>query len=172
MAALCVAQEKESRSWPVLLCTPLPDIWILRHKALAVIVKNAAGWMSLLIVNAGILILTCTLDQQALPNGQLVQYAVSSLIGIFASLYMLTGTGLYFSIRMRTGTLAVTMTLGFVFVYYIILRSLLLPVLFRFITPQFRSFYIVYMFSDLVIKVLIGVVMFKLAAKGLRRHIV
>jgi ABC-type transport system involved in multi-copper enzyme maturation permease subunit len=169
MAAWCVAQEKEAQAWPVLLCTTLPDIWILRHKALSVIIKNAAGWIALAI---GSLVHICLIPlwsgDRAYSAGLGVQ-TLSSFVGRFASLYMVTGVGLYFSIRMRSGALAVAATLGFLIVSRVGLQFLMIP-LFLIIGVAPGLQYVLFVLNPLI-SVGVGAVMFKLSGKALRKYI-
>jgi hypothetical protein len=173
MAAWCVAQEKEAQSWPVLLCTALPDIWILRHKALSVIMKNAAGWIALAI---GSLIHICLFPllygDWPYSTGMGVR-AISSLVGSFASLYMITGVGLYFSIRMRSGARAVAATLGFLIVSRVVLQFLMIPLVLIIgvvpgVAPGLQYVLIV---LNLLISVGVGAIMFKLSGKALRKYV-
>jgi ABC-type transport system involved in multi-copper enzyme maturation permease subunit len=167
MAACCVAQEKEARSWTVLLCTPLPDIWILRHKALSVILKNAAGWIALVIGNLVLLIrLLSNLRHNGFGMGP---YALSSLVGTFSSLYVVTGVGLYFSIRMRTGALAVTATLGFLIAFEVGASFLMLPLV-NIIGPMSGMQYVRTILNSLT-SVAVGALMFKLSARALRKYV-
>jgi len=172
MAAWCVTQEKESRSWPVLLCTALPDIWILRHKALSVIIKNAAGWIALVIGSlVQLFLMRLWYTDSVYPMGMGVQ-AFGSFMGRFASLYMVTGVGLYFSIRMRTGALALTATLGFLIVFRVGLQFLMIPLILIIGVAGIASGvpYVFIILSPLV-SVVIGAIMFKLSGRALRKYI-
>jgi len=173
MAAWCVAQEKEAQAWPVLLCTTLPDIWILRHKALSVILKNAAGWIALAI---GSLVHICIMGlwntDRTYPTAMGV-YTLSSLVGRFASLYMVTGVGLYFSIRMRSGALAVAATLGFLIISRVALQFLMVPLVLIFsAVPGFApGLQYVLIIINPIISVGLGALMFKLSGKALRKYV-
>ena len=168
MAAWSVAQEKEARSWAVLLCTPLPDIWILRHKALSVVMRNAVGWMALMTANF-VFLIHLMLHEKSGGFG-MGMYVLSSFVGTFSSLYMVTGTGLYFSIRMRTGALAVIATLGFLIGFHVVLRFLMIPVVLA-LGPMASKLPYVFVILNPLISVVIGVLMFKLCGKALRRFI-
>jgi ABC-type transport system involved in multi-copper enzyme maturation permease subunit len=173
MAAWCVAQEKEAQAWPVLLCTTLPDIWILRHKALSVIMKNAAGWIALAIAS---LVYICLIPlwygDRAYSMGLGAQ-ALGSFVGRFASLYMVTGVGLYFSIRMRSGALAVAATLGFLIVSRVLLQFLMIPLVLVIgaVPGVAQGLQYVFLILNPVASVLVGAIMFKLCAKALRKYV-
>lgn len=168
MAAWCVAHEKEARSWGVLLCTPLPDIWILRHKALAVILKNIAGWAALLLGSLGYLVYF--VFQGGFGEFGMGLYVLSSFLGTFASLYMVTGTGLYFSIRMRSAALALVTTLGFLIFVHMGIRFLMFPLVFALGSLISRAPF-VFTFIYPLVSVVVGAVMFKLCGKALRKYV-
>ena len=168
MAAWCVAQEKEARSWSVLLCTPLPDNLILRHKALCVILRNAAGWIALVLGNLVSILLLFYEDDTA-GSFMTTFFTLSSLIGTVASMFMVTGVGLYFSIRMRTGALALTSTLGFLIAFQVGARFLMFPMIYM-LGPLSRTPY-VYMIFNSVFYVLVGTLMFRMCGRGLRKYV-
>ena len=167
MAALCVVQEKEARSWIVLLGTPVPDIWLLRHKAMAVLIKNASGWIPLLIGS------TCyLLAQQEGVQSRLFVFA--GLFSLVATLYMLIGMGLHFSVRMKTGAMAITaLLIGWV-VWQLVSRVVMMFVVMgmgALPVGGVPSFLVAYYVITPFLYVVVGAVMFKLAGRNLRKYV-
>jgi ABC-type transport system involved in multi-copper enzyme maturation permease subunit len=163
MAALCVAREKESRAWTVLLCTPVPDIWLLRHKAMAVLIKNAAGWIPLLVYYVACLFMR--------PGD--IQVGMLSLIRIFsliATLYMVTGIGIYFSVRMKTGSVAITATLIAWVVWQLLVRFAFMIVIYGAQLMRGLPSMVMYWLIPAIMGVFVGAVMFKLAGRNLRKY--
>jgi len=85
---------------------------------------------------------------------------------------MVTGVGLYFSIRMRTGALALTATLGFLIVFRVGLQFLMIPLILIIGVAGIASGvpYVFIILSPLV-SVVIGAIMFKLSGRALRKYI-
>jgi hypothetical protein len=165
MAALCVAQEKEARTWTVLLGTPLSDIWLLRHKAMAVLMRNAAGWIPLFV---GYLIYL--LNEK---GPQSLLFSVMGPFSLLATLYMVTGMGLYASVRMKTGSMAITATLIGWIIWQLIKRFVVVLVVANrgaFGGLSGNASIIAHYLVMPILSVVVGAVMFKLAGRGLRKY--
>jgi ABC-type transport system involved in multi-copper enzyme maturation permease subunit len=166
MAALCVAQEKEARTWTALLGTPVPDIWLLRHKAMAVLLKNAVGWIPLFAASAIYLLIPQDSSQPRLLN-------FMGVFSLIATLYMVTGMGLFFSVRMKTGSMAITATLIAWFVGQLVMRVVMVIAMVNMRTfwnaPGLSSLMMYYLIMP-VLCIVAGAAMFKLAGRGLRRY--
>ncbi|NQV32271.1 MAG: ABC transporter permease subunit [Phycisphaeraceae bacterium] len=165
MAALCVAQEKEARTWTVLLGTPVPDIWLLRHKAMAVLIRNAAGWIPLFV--GFVFYLLHEEDAQSLL------LSVMGPFSLLATLYMVTGMGLFASVRMKTGSMAITATLIGWVIWQLIMRFVMVLVMSNlgaFGRVSANPSIIAYYLATPILSVVAGAVMFKLAGRNLRKY--
>lgn len=167
MAALAVSQEKESRTWTSLLCTPVPDIWLLRHKALAVLLRNAAGWIPMFVGFAAY-----AMAEQGGGQTQLLSFV--ALFSFMATLYMVTGMGLYFSVRMRTGLMAITaLLIGWV-VWQFVSRMVTMLAIMNigaFGGAVGPSFFSIQYAAMAILCVVVGAVALKLAGRNLRKYI-
>ncbi|MCF7972520.1 MAG: ABC transporter permease [Phycisphaerae bacterium] len=166
MAALCVAQEKEARTWTAMLGTPVPDIWLLRHKAMAVLMKNASGWIPLFVASAIYLAIPRDNAQQRLFN-------FMGMFSLIATLYMVTGMGLYCSVRMKTGAMAITAMVILWFVWQLVMQFVMVLVMMNMRafrgSPGFSSM-LTYFWVMPILSVVAGAVMFKLAGRNLRKY--
>ena len=111
LPATSITAERESRSWPILLATPLTDAQIIRGKFLGALRRCMPVWLFL----AGhILLFTLVryIHPIALP---LVALTIIPL------LIFLTGTGLYFSSRLRRTTTAVILNIALALGLWLIL---------------------------------------------------
>ena len=120
-AAAAVAGEKEARTLPILLATPLSDGRIIRDKSIAVLRRNIF-LLALSIVLYGILLLTA-----GATFLHLLLALAMMLIRFLGSIVFVVGSGIYFSARMRTTTSAVAATIGL----YLVVTYLILGVLQR-----------------------------------------
>ena len=102
LPATCITSEKEARSWPLLLASPLRNREILSGKLLGAIRRCSIVWL-LLFVHVTVFILARCIHPIALP--QLGIVVVSSLV-FFCS------TGLYFGVRFKHTTTAVIANLA------------------------------------------------------------
>ena len=109
-----ISDERQSRSLPLLLSLPVSDNYIIFTKALGVFYRASPMWM---ILGAHMLIFTATgfLHPIAcLHVGMLVVWTV----------VFLTGAGLYFSSRFRSGTSAATMNVAMALTLWLVLPLL------------------------------------------------
>lgn len=101
-AATTIASEKESRSWPILLTTALTDTQIIFGKAVGVFRRCAPVWLLLI----GHLLLFAIIGyMHPIALVQVLMIVISALV-------FLSGTGLYFSARLKRTTSAVVANLG------------------------------------------------------------
>ena len=101
-ASVCISSEKEARTWPILLATPLRDWQILGAKALGVVRRSLPTWLFLVahLVLFG-------MGRCIHPAGVALLWMM--ILGLWA---FLTGMGLYCSARFRKTTSAVVTSLG------------------------------------------------------------
>ncbi|KKK46828.1 hypothetical protein LCGC14_3161350, partial [marine sediment metagenome] len=115
ISATAVTGEKESRCWPLLLCTTLTDGHILWGKVVGVIRRCWPGW-----VFVPVHLLLFTLFGLINPVAWLHLAVIATSV-----MMMLTGSGLYFSARFRRTTTAVTVNMGLVLGLWVALPILL-----------------------------------------------
>ena len=102
LAAAPIASEKEARTWGVLVATPLTEREILLGKAAGVWRRSIPVWCPLFAH-------LCVF----LPFGLVHPIVILHIaIIVFGIVMLVTGTGLYFSAALRTGTRAVLANLG------------------------------------------------------------
>jgi ABC-type transport system involved in multi-copper enzyme maturation permease subunit len=102
-----ITREKEARTWPILLTTPLSNRQIIEGKARGALRQNLFLLVLLLGLHLPIVVLG--------PAGQpAVIFLV--VLSLAAMVLFLLGVGLYLSTRLRTTTGAVAATLGLYFV--------------------------------------------------------
>ncbi len=103
-AAGGITTEKEGGTWPMLLATPLDDERILRGKALAALRRNIVLLLSALAVQICFL-LCASASPKALSAGL-------CLLSAAASVFFIASAGLFFGMRLRSTTAAVTAAIG------------------------------------------------------------
>ncbi len=105
-AASCVTKEKEARTWPILLSTPVSDGQIVKHKMIAVLLRN----LPTIIVIFG---LYSIIYLYAIAHEPAIIIAlIGAPVGFAASMTYVMGLGIYLSMRMKSSTGAVAATLG------------------------------------------------------------
>jgi len=112
-AAGSITKEREARTWPILLATPLDDGEIVKGKALGVFLRNLPLLLPLPVLYWLPFVLGPS-NQRTAP--EFVLWAVLLACGLAGTTLFLLGTGLYFSTRLKTTTAAVVATLA---VYYL-----------------------------------------------------
>jgi ABC-type transport system involved in multi-copper enzyme maturation permease subunit len=113
-----IAAEKDARTWPVLLATPLENKEIVRGKAIAAFRRN----LPLLLLYFALFCIqyinmVIVIGRSNFSTSILVSF-FSSAIGLVASVIFVIGSGLYFGVRLRTATAAVAATAGLYLVIY------------------------------------------------------
>ncbi|MHC4351569.1 MAG: hypothetical protein ACYS0H_02515, partial [Planctomycetota bacterium] len=96
--------EKEARTWPMLLMTPLEDEEIVKGKAIAAFRRN----VPLLLMY---FVLFCVFYLK-LVGPKSILFIALSLLPLISSVLFVIGSGLYFGTRLRTTTGAVAATIG------------------------------------------------------------
>jgi len=167
-----IAMEKEARTWPILLTTPLEDKEIIRGKAIAAFRRN----MPLLLAYFTLFGAFFLFHSRSLKLHQVVLYILSSAAGLISSILFVIGSGCYFGVRLRTTTAAVAATLGLYFAITYLLCGMFNPfriwVLSRIISRS--TLWIVSYaipIATSMIKASIGVLFAKRAVRRLRRDI-
>lgn len=109
-----LTMEKEARTWPILLTTPLADSEIVRGKAIAAFRRN----MLLILMYFGLLCLSYIFFRRPGRDDWLVHTLCSlvmSACNIAGTVLFVIGSGLYFGARLKTTTTAVAATIGLYF---------------------------------------------------------
>jgi len=99
-----ITTEKEARTWPVLLATPLDDRDIIRGKAIAAFRRNIP-----------LLLMYCTLFcifYLKMVGTKAIPVIALNLLPAASSVLFVIGSGLYFGTRFRATTGAVAATIG------------------------------------------------------------
>ena len=175
MAAVSITGERDSRTWAVLLGTPLTNWQIVRDKILTVIARNRAGWIVLFFYPAVwyIRMIISYTSQISQWVSSTLQISVS-MLNVVSHMLLLVGAGIYFSMRLKSSTAAiiaaVSVELGMFFyqrfIFRIIGRIIMnLPQ----VSPQLVMpiFYLVYTMFCAVI----GILLIWRTKCGLRKHI-
>jgi ABC-type transport system involved in multi-copper enzyme maturation permease subunit len=108
-AAGAVTKEREARTWPILLMTPLDDAEIVRGKMIGVFRRNVPLLLAVLILYPMMLYVGSMNMKTPL---QWVQGTILLPVHLGSMSVFLLGSGLYFSTRLRTTTVAVVSTLA------------------------------------------------------------
>jgi len=103
-----ITAEKEARTWPVLLATPLEDRDIVREKAIAAFRRN----FPLLLLY--IVLFSISYIKMA-GIKSIIAIVLYILLPLASSVLFVIGSGLYFGTRFRTTTAAVAVTIGLYF---------------------------------------------------------
>jgi ABC-type transport system involved in multi-copper enzyme maturation permease subunit len=128
-----IAGEKEARTWPVLLTTPLENKEIVRGKAIAAFRRN----FPLLLLY--IILISISYIKMAGIKSILV-IILYLLLPIATSVLFVIGAGLYFGVRMKTSTLAIAATVGsYITLSYFVLGMLLNPLRIIFFSGIYRA---------------------------------
>ena len=128
-----IAGEKEARTWPVLLTTPLENKEIVRGKAIAAFRRNIPLLLLYIILisiwfikMAGIKSILVIILYLLLPTATSVMFVI--------------GAGLYFGVRMKTSTLAIAATVGsYITLSYFVFGMLLNPLRTIFFSGIYRT---------------------------------
>ena len=108
-AASSVTREKEARTWPILLTTPLEDREIVKGKAFGVLRRNLLLLVPLPLLY---LVMAVTVPLGTTGSAALVFSLAGIVMGLTGAVAFLLGLGLYLSVRLKTTTAAVAATLG------------------------------------------------------------
>ena len=177
LSAGSIAGEKEARTWPILLATPLADSQIIRGKAIAAFRRT----MPLLLLYLALL---CTFYVRV-ASKQFPQMFYSlpvTAAGLVASVMLVIGSGMYFGVRSRTAAAAIAATVGsYLAMKYLFcgmfnpLRIVLYMTLSRLYSPRNQSAMMwIYYSTTVIFSVIqagIGLFLGRLAVRRLRHHI-
>lgn len=166
LAAASISQEREARSWPILLSTPLTRKRIMWDKAQAIALRTLAGWLVYLI---------CVMAVQRVSNGMLpaqffIPLVVMTVLKPPIYAMCLIGTGLYIGLRSRTAFSAVLLTLAVIFAFHFIRQQALIPLV-QMVSRLRVGPWLGYQGINLAVEAVVGIVMWLLAARSLRRRI-
>jgi ABC-type transport system involved in multi-copper enzyme maturation permease subunit len=115
LSATSVTSEKESRSWPILLATSMDDWHILMGKVIGVFRRCLPIW---LLMAGHISLFICMKYIHPIAILHMPMFATGLVV-------FLTGTGIYFSARLKRTTSAVIASFALALVLWIILPSML-----------------------------------------------
>ena len=104
-----ITREKEARTWPILLTTPLDDGEIVKGKAVGAVRRNVSLLVPLLILYLLAFLLGRPSERDPFHLAVGVSLLTANLLG---TALFLVGVGLYAGIRCRTTAAAVTSTFG------------------------------------------------------------
>ena len=177
LSAGSIAGEKEARTWPILLATPLADREIVRGKAIAAFRRTIP---LLLLYLALLCIFYVRAGTYKFP--QIFGSFLVIVAGLVASVLFVIGSGLYFGVRFRTAAAAIAATVGsYLAVSYLFcgmfnpLRILLYMAVARLYSPANPSaFYWVHYSTTVTFSLIqagIGLFLGRRAVRRLRRNI-
>jgi ABC-type transport system involved in multi-copper enzyme maturation permease subunit len=108
-AAGAITREKEARTWPILVTTPLDDSEIVKGKAIAALRRN----LSLLIPLLGLYPVAFVFGRPGERDlSHIVLCVGGPIVNLLATALFLIGCGLYLSVRCRRTMVAVASTFG------------------------------------------------------------
>jgi hypothetical protein len=111
-SASSITREKEARTWPILLTTPLDDGQIVRGKAMGVLFRNLRLLAPLPVLGVLLLLSASTNTRGSGGGGMLIVVILGSVIRAVGAVVFLIGMALYMGTRVRTTTVAVVTTFG------------------------------------------------------------
>jgi len=174
ISAGSLTMEKEARTWPILLTTPLSDEEIIRGKAIAAFRRN----MILILIYFGLLCIR-NIRIAGLSRGDVLPYMLSSTVfsacSIVGSVFFVIGSGLYFGVWLKSTSAAVATTVGLYFVVVYLFCGLFNPMrflIFRTVMPGSTP-WLVYILPFVValIQAGMGLTFIRRATFHLRRNI-
>jgi ABC-type transport system involved in multi-copper enzyme maturation permease subunit len=113
LSATTITSEKETRSWPILLCTPLDDWQILMGKALGIFRRCLPVWVFLIVH----VVLFAALGYIH-PAALIIMPAILLWVIVF-----LSGSGLYFGTRCQKTSGAVISNLALILLIWLVLPA-------------------------------------------------
>jgi ABC-type transport system involved in multi-copper enzyme maturation permease subunit len=100
-----ITAEKEARTWPVLLATPLEDRDIIRGKAIAAFRRNVPLLLLYIVLFSISYVKIAGIES-------ILVITLNMLLPLVSAILFVIGSGLYFGTRFRTTTTAVAATIG------------------------------------------------------------
>ena len=169
-----IAGEKESRTWPILLMTPLEKKEIILGKVAASIWRNIP-FLVIYIILLGVFYFC--INSQIFPLEQILISLLIATASIIGSILFIIGNGLYFSVRFRTAASAIAATIC----SYLVVRYLFCGILnpFRYMLMRTimrsRTSYLILSFTVSIVPTLIlsgiGIILTWRAVCRLRRNV-
>jgi len=170
-AAGSITLEKEARTWPILLTTPLEDREIIVGKAIAAFRRN----MPLLLAYFTLFGAFFLFHSRSIKLHQVVLYILCFAAGLIGSVLFVLGSGSYFGVRLRTTTTAVAATAGLYFAMSYLLCGMFNPFriwLYRGIAGSGMTWVLgILPIATALINASIGVLFAQRAVRRLRRDI-
>ena len=168
-----IAGEKEARTWPILLMTPLDDKEIISGKVIAAVWRNVPPLIIYMLLLG---IFYFCVNSQMFPVEQILISLIIAAASIIGSVLFLIGNGLYFSVRFRTATSAIAATIGsYLFFRYFFCGMFIRIILIRTIMMRSRTSYLLSPFVASVVPTLlvsgIGIILTWRAIRLLRRNV-
>jgi ABC-type transport system involved in multi-copper enzyme maturation permease subunit len=109
LSAASITREKEARTWPILLATPLDDRDILFGKGYAALHRNLR-LMAVLVVLWAVGWLLCAFTELSMAEATL--YLIEGAAVLAGTVICIIGLGLYFGVRLKSTSSAVAATIG------------------------------------------------------------
>jgi ABC-type transport system involved in multi-copper enzyme maturation permease subunit len=106
-----ITVEKETRTWPILLATPLEDKEIVRGKAIAAFRRNLPLLLLYFALSCIFFITVGNIPGRNMLS-QIMGMLILAVSGLVCSVLFVIGSGLYFGMRFRSTTAAVAATVG------------------------------------------------------------
>ena len=100
LSAMSISKEKQSRTWSILLTTPIEDADILKMKAKAILRQTSLFWM---VIFADVLVFSVLIVLNPIS-------ILGVLIAAVPTVLFLIGIGLYFGMRLKSTTTAMAVT--------------------------------------------------------------
>ena len=169
-----IAGEKEARTWPILLMTPLEDKEIILGKVIAAIWRNIP-FLVIYMLLLGIFYFC--VNSQRFPLSQISISLLIAAASIVGSVLFLIGSGLYFSVRFRTAASAIAATIGSYLIFRYLFCGIFNPFRFMLMRTIMRSrtSYLLLSFAVSIVPTLllsgIGIILTWRAIRRLRRNV-
>jgi len=177
MAATSITKEKETRTLPILLGTLLEPKQIIHGKALAAVWRNAPVWLVLALGEPVFYILMITLQNTGgtrYTNCYNYYYIITRPLTIVAYVAFLIGLGMYFSVRLKSSTVAIIAAIGSLLGLHVIRQFLFLLLFAVFDMTMIRNIQITSLLNQFLVIVfyaVIGLVLLRRAKYRLRLNI-
>lgn len=136
LSAGSITIEKEARTLPILLATPLDDKEIIRGKAIAAFRRNIPLLLLYFVLLCIFYIRVGMLEMSL----HLLISLIFAALGLLGSILFVIGSGLYFGVRLRTTTAAVAATVGSYLAMKYLLCGMFNPLRILFYTMVIRSY--------------------------------
>ncbi|MBN1974480.1 MAG: ABC transporter permease subunit [Sedimentisphaerales bacterium] len=164
-----IAGEKEARTLPILLVTPLEDKDIILSKVKAALMRNIS-LLALYFVLRFFIYFSYS-SQGIIRFSQIIYQIPISAASIISRVLFIVGCGAYFGVRMKNSMAAVIATIG-IFLVEFILNYLFVLIFVRLMTPFSVAYYnIASIFVMTAVYTAAGLYLLKLSIQKLRCNI-